>query len=292
MATMRELKGRIGSVNSSQKITGAMKMISSAKLRKAEQALRHVLPFRDQLQNTINNLLGADSDYQSPLTEQRPVQRVALVVFGSDEGLCGAFNVELIKKMNETIDRLVDELGYRPMFTVYPVGKKVYGFVSKMQGIELGDARYLNSKSGAEAVKRMSDELTARFLDHIYDKVVLVYDHYKSVGTQILSTRVLLPIEMNRLGTGVQGKNCGPYIYEPDSETIFKVVLPLYVRSTLQETWAESRTSEQAARIMAMQMANDNANKLLDSLQLEYNKLRQQSITAELLDILGGTVQQ
>ena len=94
MSTMRELKGRIGSVQSSQKITSAMKMISSAKLRKAEIALKHVVPFRDQIQSTINNLLGADSDYQSPLTEQRPVQRVAFVIFGSDEGLCGAFNVD------------------------------------------------------------------------------------------------------------------------------------------------------------------------------------------------------
>lgn len=291
MATMRELKGRIGSVSSSQKITGAMKMISSAKLRKAEQALRHVLPFRNQLQNTINNLLGTDSDYQSPLTEQRPVQRVALVVFGSDEGLCGAFNVELFKKLNETIKEIETELGFRPQLTVYPVGKKVYGFVSKMQGVDLGEARYLNSKSGADAVKQISDELTSGFLDHTYDRVVLIYDHFKSVGTQILSSQMLLPIEIGQLG-GAARKNTGMYIYEPDSETIFKTVLPLYVRSTLHETWLESRTSEQAARIMAMQMANDNANKLLDGLQLEYNKLRQQSITAELLDILGGTVQQ
>lgn len=134
---MRELKGRIGSVQSSQKITSAMKMISSAKLRKAEVALKHVVPFRDQIQSTINNLLGADSDYQSPLTEQRPVQRVAFVVFGSDEGLCGAFNVQLYKLLMDSIDTLRASSEIPVEVTVYPVGKKVKSLVAKTPGVQV-----------------------------------------------------------------------------------------------------------------------------------------------------------
>ena len=291
MASMRELKGRIGSVNSSQKITGAMKMISSAKLRKVQTALEHLMPFRKQLQNTINNLLGADSEYQSPLTEQRPVHRVALVVFGSDEGLCGAFNVSLFKLLLETMNRMNEESETKPEYIIYPAGKKMALPVAKLSGVEVADVSYLNSKSGADAVKRLTDELTNRFLSHEIDRVELVYYHFKSIGTQLLSTRVLLPVSVADLTDGKSVGHAKPYIYEPDSETIFRTVVPLYVRSTLHETWLSSRTSEQAARIMAMQMANDNAKKLLDSLQLEYNKLRQQNITAELLDILGGSVQ-
>ncbi|MCH5329096.1 MAG: ATP synthase F1 subunit gamma [Coprobacter sp.] len=291
MASMRELKGRINSVNSSHKITGAMKMISSAKLRKVQSALEHLVPFRKQLRSTLNNLLGDDREYQSPLTEQRPVRRVAFVVFGSDEGLCGAFNVSLFKLLLESMNRTNEELGESPEYVVYPVGKKVASSVAKMGGVEVADVTYLHSRSGGDAVKQLSDELTRRFLAHEIDRVELVYFHFKSVGVQTLSTRVLLPVRVADLSDAPKDAYPTPYIYEPDSETIFRTVLPLYVRSTLHETWLDSKTSEEASRIMAMQMANDNAKKLLESLQLEYNKLRQQNITAELLDILGGSVQ-
>ena len=274
MSTMRELKGRIGSVQSSQKITSAMKMISSAKLRKAEIALKHVVPFRDQIQSTINNLLGADSDYQSPLTEQRPVQRVAFVIFGSDEGLCGAFNVQLYKSLIDSIDILRESSDSTIEVTVYPIGKKVKSLVAKTP----------------DTLKRFSDELTEAFLAHEFDRIEIVYAYYKSVASQVMKTRLLLPISTEEFLSDAKAHRNTPYIYEPDRSTIFELVLPLFVRSTLQEACYQSRTSEQGARIMAMQMASDNAKNLLEDLQLEYNKLRQQGITTELLDILGGTV--
>lgn len=124
-----------------------MKMISSAKLRKAEVALKHVVPFRDQIQSTINNLLGADSDYQSPLTEQRPVQRVAFVVFGSDEGLCGAFNVQLYKLLMDSIDTLRASSEIPVEVTVYPVGKKVKSLVAKTPGVQVRSVEYLSLKA-------------------------------------------------------------------------------------------------------------------------------------------------
>ncbi|WP_302275852.1 ATP synthase F1 subunit gamma [Coprobacter fastidiosus] len=281
MSTMRELKGRIGSVQSSQKITSAMKMISSAKLRKAEIALKHVVPFRDQIQSTINNLLGADSDYQSPLTEQRPVQRVAFVIFGSDEGLCGAFNVQLYKSLIDSIDILRESSDSTIEVTVYPIGKKVKSLVAKTPGIQVRPVEYLSSKSTPDTLKRFSDELTEAFLAHEFDRIEVVYAYYKSVASQVMKTRLLLPISTEEFLSDAKAHRNTPYI---------ELVLPLFVRSTLQEACYQSRTSEQGARIMAMQMASDNAKNLLEDLQLEYNKLRQQGITTELLDILGGTV--
>lgn len=291
MSTMRELKGRIGSVQSSQKITSAMKMISSAKLRKAEVALKYVVPFRDQIQSTINNLLGADSDYQSPLTEQRPVQRVAFVIFGSDEGLCGAFNVQLYKSLIDSVDFLRNSSETPVEVTVYPIGKKLKSLLTKTPGIQVRPVEYVTSKSGADSLKQFSDELMAAFLAHEFDRIEVVYAHYKSIASQSMKTRLLLPISTEEFLSDDKAHRNTPYIYEPDRSTIFELVLPLFVRSTLLETCYQSRTSEQAARIMAMQMASDNAKNLLEDLHLEYNKLRQQGITAELLDILGGTVQ-
>lgn len=291
MAAMRELKGRIDSVHSSQKITSAMKMISSAKLRKAEQALRQVLPFKKQLQSTLNHLLANSDEYKSPLTEERPVHRVALVVFGSDEGLCGGFNVGLFKKMAEVLARFRESLPPSTVYEIYPIGKKIYNPVSKMADLEKREARYVNPKNNEDSIKILAEELISRFISGEIDRVETIFYYYKSVGTQLLKDQQLLPVKIENLADEKEDENID-YIFEPDQESIFQAVLPLYIRSALQESWMQSRTSEQAARIMAMQMANDNANKLLDDLQLEYNKLRQQNITAELLDILGGTIKE
>ena len=257
---MRDLKGRIGSVASSEKITGAMKMISSAKMHKAESALRRVRPFRDQIQNTIDHLISADAEYSSPLTEIRPVKRRAIVLLSSDEGLCGAFNMNLFKRTLEIINQArMAETENPVMFVVYPIGKKASKFAQKLVG------------DNVEIVT--ADEMTA-----------------KSSSKQILATRQLLPIAADDLATGEKVERNKPYLFEPDVNTIYNEVLPLYVLSSMQEAICSNRVSEQAARVMAMQSANDNAKELLDELQLEYNKLRQQSITSELLDIIGGKV--
>ena len=257
---MRDLKGRIGSVASSEKITGAMKMISSAKMHKAESALRRVRPFRDQIQNTIDHLISADAEYSSPLTEIRPVKRRAIVLLSSDEGLCGAFNMNLFKRTLEIINQArMAETENPVMFVVYPIGKKASKFAQKLVGdnVEIVTADEMTAKSSVEDIARFTGELTREFIAGKVDCVEVVYTHY---------------------------------LFEPDVNTIYNEVLPLYVLSSMQEAICSNRVSEQAARVMAMQSANDNAKELLDELQLEYNKLRQQSITSELLDIIGGKV--
>ena len=290
---MRDLKGRIGSVASSEKITGAMKMISSAKMHKAESALRRVRPVSGQIQNTIDHLISADAEYSSPLTEIRLVKRRAIVLLSSDEGLCGAFNMNLFKRTLEIINQArMAETENPVMFVVYPIGKKASKFAQKLVGdnVEIVTADEMTAKSSAEDIARFTGELTREFIAGKVDCVEVVYTHYKSASKQILATRQLLPIAADDLTTGEKVERNKPYLFEPDVNTIYNEVLPLYVLSSMQEAICSNRVSEQAARVMAMQSANDNAKELLDELQLEYNKLRQQSITSELLDIIGGKV--
>ena len=294
MSTLRELKTRIGSVSSSEKITGAMKMISSAKVHKSERDLRRLLPFKNQIKLIMGHLLAADGDYTSPLTEEREVSKVGIVVFGSDDGLCGAYNVNIFKQMLVIMNNYREQYGDSTTFTVFPVGKKMLKAVKKIDGgfISVKSVKGVDSKMTGDKVTEFTEELKHAFISGELDKVIVVYMNFKSISRQILTEEQLFPVEASALGGELDAKSANKlYIFEPDGNRIFNEVLPMFVLSTMQEITIENRASEQAARIMAMQSANDNAKKLLESLRLEYNKLRQQSITTELLDILGGQVE-
>ena len=294
MATLRELKGRIGSVASSEKITGAMKMISSAKMHKAEGALKRLVPFRYQIETIMGNLLSADADFTSPLVESHlEVKRVSLVVLGSDEGLCGAYNTNIFKQLVARIDELRERYGLGVAVDVYPVGKKMLKAVTKIdrKGVDIVKDIAVTSKSEGRSVRDFMAALNDAYVSGATDRVEVIYVHYHSAGRQRLTDITFLPVNSADLGGDAAAKGASrPYLFEPDPQTIFSTVLPLYLLSTMQEIFAQNRASEQAARVMAMQSANDNAKKLLEQLQLEYNKLRQQSITSELLDIVGGQV--
>ena len=295
MATLRELKGRIGSVASSEKITGAMKMISSAKMHKAEGVLRRLLPFRQCVQTVIGSLLSSDAAVSSPLTLARPLNRVAVVVLGSDDGLCGAYNVNIFKGMLGTLAALRAEAGNDVEIEIVPVGKKMQRAVEKIAAadpkITLAPFAGIDSKSDGDAVKEFARSFERRFLAGEIDRVVLQYMYFHSAGKQRLVGETYLPVSQAALEATAGKKGTGrPYLFEPDATTVFATVLPMYLLSLMQEAFAQNRASEQAARVMAMQSANDNAQKLLEQLQLEYNKLRQQGITTELLDIVGGQI--
>lgn len=291
MATLRELKGRIGSVASSEKITGAMKMISSAKMHKAEQALRRLLPFRQQVETIIGNLLSADAQFSSPLLQSRDVNHVAIVVLGSDDGLCGAYNVNIFKQLVAKIADYRAKWGQQIEIDVYPVGSKILKAVKKIASntIKVVDED-VDSKASADEVKQFVAMLQQRFINNEIGRVDFLYMSFKSVSRQVLTHEQLLPVEQNTFDKVGKVASARPYLFEPDVNSIFTTVLPLYILSVMQEVFTENRASEQAARVMAMQSANDNAKKLLEQLRLEYNKLRQQSITTELLDIVGGQI--
>ena len=294
MATLKALRIRIGSVSSSEKITGAMKMISSAKVHKNEMELKKLLPFRNQVKSIMGHLLETNLEFNSPLITEREVKHIGIVVYGSDDGLCGAYNTNIYKYLLTQIEELREKCGNKVKFTVLPVGKKMVNAVKKLhaEGITVEITEGVDSKMNGEKVNDFTQSLRERFEQGVIDLISVVYMRFVSRSRQIPSYEQLFPVSKNALeGDAVSIKSDNKdYIFEPDPNSIFNEVLPMFVLSTMQEITIENRASEQAARVMAMQSANDNAKKLLEELQLEYNKLRQQAITTELLDILGGQV--
>ena len=293
MSTLRELKGRIGSVASTGKITSAMKMISSAKMHKAEQGLKKLLPYRSLVQSVISHLLATDGEFTSPLIEERDVRRVGVVVLGSDDGLCGAYNINIFKHLLGIIAAYKQQYGENVDIEIYPVGKKIARASQKIAGgrVSVKVVEGINPRSTTEQISLFTEQLKQGFESGMLDKVDLVYMHFKSMSKQILTCDQLLPVSYTALVDGAAKADNSACLFEPSPNAIFNSVLPLHIKSTMQEVFVENVASENAARVMAMQSASDNANKLLESLRLEYNKLRQQGITTELLDILGGQVE-
>ena len=294
MATLRELKGRINSVASTEKTTSAMKMISSAKMHKATGMLQRLKPYRGMVRNVLSHLLVTDQEFSSPLIDEREVKSIALVVYGSDDGLCGAFNINIFKKLLDAIEELRRQFGKGLKITVIPIGKKMSKAVHKIESksIKVEDVPFMNTRSSVEQLTDFTELLRSRFVDYTYDRVDVAYMQYVSSSRQIMTQEQLLPLSAEALSQNIDPRAAAsPCIFEPDANSIFNSVLPLHLRSTMQEIFVSSTASEQASRVMAMQTASDNAAELLEELNLEYNKLRQQSITTELLDILGGQVE-
>lgn len=292
MSTLRELKSRIGSVASTQKTTSAMKMISSAKMRKATGGLQRLSPYRDMVQNVISHLLVTDQEFSSPLIAQRDVKRIALIVFGSDDGLCGAFNINIFKQFITSISDVRRTMGNDVNITVIPIGKKLTKAAQKIEDAKISvEPTTLNTRSNYDELNEFTQSLRNRFLNGEFDRADVLYMHFVSTSRQRFAREQLLPVSYEAIAQQFDAKAAAqPCLFEPDANSIFNSVLPLHLRAMMQEVFTESAASEQAARVMAMQTASDNAKELLDELNLEYNKLRQQSITTELLDILGGQV--
>ena len=291
MATLKALRIRIGSVSSSEKITGAMKMISSAKVHKNEMELKRLLPFRQQIDSIMGHLLATGQEFNSPLIQKRDVKKAAVVVFGSDDGLCGAYNINIFKYLLTQI-RELKNLYPGVEISIHPVGKKILNATKKLElpGVDvIAPAEGVDSKMEPAKVNEFTEGLRESFTKGEYDLVQTVYMRFISMSKQRPLTETLFPVSPEIHKDSADKKEDNKfYLFEPDPDSIFNEVLPMFVLSTMQEITIENRASEQAARVMAMQSANDNAKKLLEELQLEYNKLRQQAITTELLDILGG----
>lgn len=290
MATLRELKGRISSVGSTEKITGAMKMISSAKLHKAQTTLQRLVPFREQIQTILLHLLSADAEVSSDLTREREVKHITAIVFGSDDGLCGAFNVQAFKHLLQWITQCRTTYGSDVSITLRPVGRKLISMTAKLadEHIKIEPAT-IDTRSDIGAIREFTASLVKQFTDGITDRVAAIYTHFHSPSRQLPTTKTLLPVSVEAIvgeATGLSANR--PYLFEPDANAIFNTILPQFVLSTVQEISGQNNASEQAARVIAMQSANDNAKELLDELRLEYNKLRQEGITTELLDIVAG----
>ncbi|MEE3385364.1 MAG: F0F1 ATP synthase subunit gamma [Prevotella sp.] len=321
MPSLKEIKGRIASVNSTRKITSAMKMVASSKLHHAQVAIENMLPYESMLEHILKTFLASDADVRSTYVAERPVKRVALVVFSSNSSLCGGFNANVIKEMQKAIEQ------YRHLgdenIVIYPIGRKVAEKVTKLGFKPAGNYNALADKPNVQECTEIARELGMKYRLGEIDRVEMIYHHFKSAGSQILTRKTFFPIDIESeltadkerdLKSNVATREAVEYlrqrdkeqadnkreldgkplndnfIVEPDLDSVMNKLIPKLAHLMLYTALLDSIASEHAARMVAMQTATDNADELLRELNLQYNKSRQQAITSELLDIVGGTV--
>ncbi|MDD2477281.1 MAG: ATP synthase F1 subunit gamma [Dysgonamonadaceae bacterium] len=286
MASLRDIKTQIHSVKSTQQITSAMQMVSTVKLQRAQKKIEHFIPYQQKITELLIRFLSSEESNPSVYEEKREVKKVAIVAFSSNMSLCGGFNANVSKKLIKTTQEY-EHLG-KENILIYAVGKKIAQTVKKLG---LAPEEVLNeiaNNPNYDEVVVLADKLMNRFRAGEFDEVILIYHHFKTKGSQILLQKTLLPISFDSLIVENQNEQID-YIVEPDKATILKELIPKVIRLELYSALLESHTSEHAARSIAMQAATDNADDILDDLSLLYNKSRQQSITNELLDIIGAT---
>ena len=286
MASLKEVKGRIATVNNTRKITSAMKMVASAKLHKAQAAITNMLPYEQRLHRLLTNFLNGE-EVLSCYTNVKEVKRIALVVFSSNSSLCGGFNANVIKHTHQWLDEH-QALG-KENILIYPIGRKVADAMIK-QGYEVqGDFQHMADKPSFAEASALAQELMDKFERGEVDQVEVLYNHFKNTASQILTHEVYLPIPI-KASNEIAPKEETDYILEPSREELLQMLLPKVLRMKFYTILLDSNASEHAARTMAMQIATDNADDLLQELTLMYNKTRQQAITNELLDIVGGSM--
>lgn len=297
MASLKEVKTRINSVKSTRKITSAMKMVASAKLHKAQGAIENMLPYQRKLNKILTNFLSADLPVESPYVKEREVKRVAIVAFSSNTSLCGAFNANVIKMLLQTVGE------YRTLgqdnILIFPIGKKVDEAVKRMGFQPQETSPTLSDKPTYQEAAELAHHLMEMYVSGEVDRVEIIYHHFKSMGLQILLRETYLPIDLTHVINEEEEPNkeevegheiANDYIIEPNAEELIANLIPTVLSQKLFTAAVDSNTSEHAARTLAMQVATDNANELIQDLTKQYNKSRQQAITNELLDIVGGSM--
>ena len=297
-----------------------MKMVASSKLHHAQVMIENMLPYETMLEHILKTFLASEADAETIYSTERPIKRVALVVYASNSSLCGGFNANILKLMQNTIDSY-SHLG-RENILIYPIGRKVAEKVSKLGMTSCGDFTSLADKPNIQQCISIAQELGELFAAGDIDRVELIYHHFKSAGSQILTRKTFLPIDiteelsrdherdlksniatlqaqeyLRKRGERKENKeqeNVKPlndnFIVEPDMNSVLSNLIPKLAHLMLYTALLDSNASEHAARMVAMQTATDNADELLRELNLQYNKSRQQAITSELLDIVGGSV--
>ena len=297
MASLKEVKTRINSVKSTRKITSAMKMVASAKLHKAQGAIENMLPYQKKLNKILTNFLSADLPIESPYVQEREVKRVAIVVFSSNTSLCGAFNANVIKMMMQTIGEF-RTLG-QDNILIFPVGKKVDEAAKRMGFKPQEVSPTLSDKPTYQEAAELAHRLMDLYVAGEVDRVEIIYHHFKSMGVQILLRETYLRINLTNVVSEEDRENeeevqeneiANDYIIEPNAEELIASLIPTVLSQKIFTAAVDSNASEHAARTLAMQVATDNANELIQDLTKQYNKSRQQAITNELLDIVGGSM--
>ncbi len=285
MASLKEIRARISSVSSTQKLTSAMKMVSAAKLHKSEEATLKFVPYKNKLSDMLSQYLSSvDAEKVNiKLAEKREVKKVAIICISSCTGLCGTFN----SNINKLLEKTIKEYSFLPEENIllYPIGKKISDYIKKTNRVCQCSADELSAKPTYEDAIAFISPLVDKFLNKEIDKIILLYNHHKNAASQIPTSEVYLPLE-----TIETKSNNKSYLYftEPDIDTFINTLVPMVVRMKFYAAVIDSNTAEHGARTTAMQIASDNANKMLESITQQYNRARQEVITNELLDIVGG----
>lgn len=280
MANLKEIRNRIASVKSTMQITSAMKMVSAAKLKKAQDAITAMRPYANKLTELLQNLSGSlDGDVGAKYTDNREVKKVLVVSITSNRGLCGAFNSNIIK---ESVSLYHGKYGGKQVDYI-TIGKKGNDILGKKFNI-ISNESSIFDKLTFENVTVIAEDLMQRFTTGEYDRIELVYNRFKNAATQIVTTEQFLPI------VPVEGEvsASADYIFEPDKAGIVEQLIPKSLKTQLYKAIRDSFASEHGARMTAMHKATDNAGELKDQLTLTYNKARQAAITGEILEIVGG----
>ncbi|MEN9322828.1 MAG: synthase gamma subunit [Bacteroidota bacterium] len=280
MANLKEIRNRITSVSSTMQITSAMKMVSAAKLKKAQDAITAMRPYAEKLTELLQNLSATlDGDAGGEYTTQREVKKVLLVAITSNRGLCGAFNTNIVKEVKNRTDFYVGK-----QVDVFAIGKKGNDVLRKTHTVIDNQSAVFDNLT-FDTVSAIADTITELFLSGGYDKVELIYNQFKNAATQIVQTEQFLPLAALASATTA---SAGDYIFEPSKEDIVMTLIPKSLKTQLYKGIRDSFASEHGARMTAMHKATDNATELRDQLKLTYNKARQAAITNEILEIVGG----
>ncbi len=281
MANLKEIRNRIVSVSSTMQITSAMKMVSAAKLKKAQDAITSMRPYASKLNNLIQNLSSSlEPDMNSPFVSVREKNSILLVAITSNRGLCGAFNSNVIKKTRQ----LINEKFSDKKVSLITIGKKGSEVLGKKENI-ISSHDYIFDDLNYEKADEISKEIMDGFKKELYDEVILVYNRFKNAATQIVETETFLPIEENLDEKSLKSPD---YMFEPNQSEIVNELLPKALSIKFFKALRDSFASEHGARMTAMHKATDNATELRDQLKLTYNKARQAAITNEILEIVGG----
>lgn len=283
MTQLKEIKARIQSVKSTQKITSAMKMVSSVKLQKAEKKALNTVPYKNLLSEILTNFISSEVADKSIFAHIRDVRKVAIVAFASNTSLCGSYNASIIKRLHQSVKTHRDVR--KENVYVFPIGKKVAHACNTAELNIYEENEELASNPSYELAAKLADLLMELYLAGEIDRVKIIYFHYESRGKQVVTADTFLPLEIS----GNTNVKKSFYIFEPNEQIVTNKLIPLVLRLKIYATALEALASEHAARTIAMQKATENANDMLHELSVQYNKLRQQAITNELLDIMGGS---
>ncbi len=288
MASLKEVRLRIVSVGSTQQITKAMKMVSAAKLRRAQDAILALRPYAQKLQEILENLSQSMGDAGGKYARVRPAEKVLLIAITSNRGLCGAFNSNVIRTVNRLLADKYATQNKAGNVKILCIGKKASDFYGKNAAVYAGNHNTLFAGITFDAVAKIAESVMADFANEQYDRVEIIYNQFKNAATQLITIEQMLPIQPAAKAADKAKKMVSDYIFEPGQTEIVLELIPKSLKTQLFKAVLDSHASEHGARMTSMNKATDNAEELIKQLKLSYNKARQAAITNEILEIVGG----